>query len=413
MKKFLKNYKQTLVLIASLVIGAIIGLIFKEKASYLKPFGDLFMNLMFMLIIPLIFLTLTSSIAKIKNPKRLGKLLRTIILVFLVTSLIALVVGMISTYSIKLVDVNNTSNILEGMVSTKVENEELNILSRTISAISTDDFYKLLSKNNIIALVLFSILIGLAINKVGTKAEPLVNVLNAANLVILKLVDIIFLYAPIGLGCYFAALIGTHGEAIAIGYLKTFIVYTIVAFAFYFIFYSIYAYIAAGKKGFKLFWKNILPATATSISTCSSAASIPINIKCSKNIGVPDDIAEATIPLGTSFHKDGSIIGSVFKIMFLAYLFGINIFEIEIILKITFTALIANLLVTAVPIGGGTISEMMIITMMNFPPTALPILTIIATIIDPPATMLNVVGDTSSSMLVARIIEGKNWLKKH
>jgi Na+/H+-dicarboxylate symporter len=124
-------------------------------------------------------------------------------------------------------------------------------------------------------------------------------------------------------------------------------------------------------------------------------------------MGVPDDIAETTIPMGTSFHKDGSIIGSVFKIMFLVCLFGteVNTF------KVLGVALLANLLITGVPIGGGTISEMMILTLMGYPVEALPILTMIATIIDPPATMLNVVGDTASSMLVARIVDGKNWLK--
>ena len=155
-----------------------------------------------------------------------------------------------------------------------------------------------------------------------------------------------------------------------------------------------------------------MPATATSISTCSSAASIPVNIKCAKNIGVSNDIAETIIPLGTSFHKDGSIIGSVFKIMFLAYLFGTDVFSFSGITTVIGTALVANLLITAVPVGGGTISEMMIISMMGFPVGALPILTIIATIIDPPATMLNVVGDASSSMLVARIVDGKDWLEQ-
>ena len=146
-----------------------------------------------------------------------------------------------------------------------------------------------------------------------------------------------------------------------------------------------------------------MPATATALGTCSSAASIPVNIECSKKIGVPEDVAETAIPLGTSFHKDGSIIGSVFKIMFLVCLFGMNVLAI---------ALISTLLVTAVPIGGGTISEMLIITMLGCPTAALPILTIIATIIDAPATMLNVVGDTASSMMISKIVDGKNWLKK-
>jgi Na+/H+-dicarboxylate symporter len=215
-------------------------------------------------------------------------------------------------------------------------------------------------------------------------------------------------YAPIGLGCYFAYLIGTFGASIGAGFLKTFVVYTIVSVLFYIIFYTLYAFVAGGKSGIKAFWKNALPSTITSLATCSSAASIPVNVESAKKMGVPEDIAETTIPMGTSFHKDGSIIGSVFKIMFLVCLFGteVNTF------KVLGVALLANLLITGVPIGGGTISEMMILTLMGYPVEALPILTMIATIIDPPATMLNVVGDTTTSMLVARIVDGKKWLKK-
>ena len=227
----------------------------------------------------------------------------------------------------------------------------------------------------------------------------------------MNIVKIIIYYAPIGIGCYFAALVGTFGASIAVGYLKTFVVYTIVALAFYFIVYTIYAFIAGGKKGVKLFWKNAVPSTLTALATCSSAACIPINVECSKKMGVPDDIAETTIPMGTSFHKDGSMIGSVFKIMFLVCLFGTAINTPGAILQILGVAIIANLLITGVPIGGGTISEMLIITMMGFPVAALPILTMVATIIDAPATMLNVVGDTVSSMMVTRIVDGKGWIK--
>lgn len=408
----LKNYKQTLILLTSLIIGTIIGLIFKENTQVLTPLGELFLNMMFILIVPLVFLTITTSIAKIKQPKRLNKVLKTIILVFIITSIIALTIGLITTYSVKLVNKDAYQTITKNLSEPVTTQENLDILKRTVNAISTDDFAKILSRNNLIALIFFSIATGLAINKVGKNAEPLENFLNSANEVVLKLVDFAFLYAPIGLGCYFASLISTFGNYIAIGYLKTFITYTIIATFFYFFIYSLYAFLAGGKKAFFTFWQNITPAALTSISTCSSAASIPINIKCAQNIGVPNDIAKTTIPLGTTFHKDGSIIGSTFKIMFLAYLFGLDIYNLEIISKIILTSLLANILVTAVPIGGGTISEMLIITMMGFPLTTLPILTIIATIIDPPATLLNVVGDTSSSMLITRLIEGKNWQEK-
>ena len=377
MKKIWKNYKQTITLLSSLIIGAIIGLLIGEKASILSPFGDLFMNLLFVVIVPLIFLTITTSIAKIKQPKRLGKVLTSTIGVFIITSLVACLIGLAITYSIKLVNPNDTKAIISTL-SNDVENtkEEINILSRTVQAISVSDFKDILSKNSIVALVIISILTGIAINKSDKDGEKLLSVLESANTVVLKLVDIIFLYAPIGLGCYFAALIGTFGGEIALGYLKTFVIYTVAAILFYFIFYTLYAYIAAGKKGVKAFWNNILPATATSISTCSSAASIPANLKSAKGIGVPNDVAETVIPLGTSFHKDGSVIGSVFKIMFLVYLFGLNVFTPGAIFKVIGVALIANLLITAVPVGGGTISEMMIISLMGFPLESLPILAI-------------------------------------
>lgn len=410
MKKIFKNYKASILLLIGIILGGIVGAIFKEKVTVLKPLGDLYMNLMFVIIVPLIFLTITTSIAKINEPKRLGKVLITIFLTFLVTSLVAALVGLVTTSSIRLVNTNDSSKIIDVLGSNNIENDDVKIsaLSRTVEAISVSDFSLLLTKNNIIALVIFSILIGLAISKIKTEAEPVLNILESANKILFKFIDFTFYYAPIGLGCYFANLIGTFGSEIAFGYAKTFLVYTITAVVFYFVIYSLYAFISGGKKGFLKFWKNIIPPTIASVSTCSSAASIPVNIKSAKDIGVSDDIAETMIPLGTSFHKDGSVIGSVFKIMFLVYLFNID----AGIGKVMLVALVSTLLVTAIPVGGGTISETLIITMMGFPLTALPILTIIATIIDPAATLLNVVGDTSSSMLVSRLIDGKNWINK-
>lgn len=409
MKKFLKNYKSYLILIGSIIIGTIAGLVFKEKTLIVSPLGDLFLNMLLVTVVPLIFLTLSTSIGRMKQPKRIGKILGTIILVFIFTSIVSVFVGLGTSKMFKLVDVKDTNSIKEVLTeNTKVEKEDVNFLQRTVDTISVNDFSKVLSKDNMIALIVFSILFGISINMSKSKGEKLLNVLESANHVVQTFIKLIMYYAPIGLGCYFASLVGTFGGEIAVGYGKTFIIYTVVAVLFYFIVYSLYAFISGGKKGFVSYWENILPATLTSLGTCSSAASIPVNTMCAKNIGVQDDIADTTIPLGTSFHKDGSIIGSVFKIMFLVCLFNSDVSS----LKILGVALLATLLVTAVPIGGGTISEMLIITMLGFPVSALPILTIIATIIDPPATMLNVVGDSASSMLVSRIVDGKHWMKK-
>lgn len=408
MKKIWKNYKQTIILVVAIIIGAIAGLIFKEKAAIVKPLGDIFINLMFVVIVPLIFLTITTSIIKMKSPKRLGKIMSRIVIAFVIMSVISALIGMVATYSFNLVNAGENSKILELLDEGSVINNDLSILERTAELLTVGDFNLLLSKNSIIPLLVFSIIFGLAIRKLKEKGEALKNILIDLNDVVLNMINIIMYYAPIGLGCYFAALIGTYGQSIAVGFLKTFVIYTVTCLIVYFVVYSIYALIAGGKKGFKAYWLNILAPTFTALATCSSAACIPINIKSTRDAGVSEDIAETTIPMGTSFHKDGSVIGSVFKIMFLVYLFNMN----PNIWTVLGVSLLATLLVTAVPVGGGTISEMFILTLMGFPAASLPILTIIATVIDAPATVLNVVGDTASSMLVSRMVDGKNWLNK-
>lgn len=407
MKKIWKNYKSTIILLLSIIIGTIIGLIFKEKACVLSSLGDIFLNLMFVVIVPLIFLTITSSIIKMENPKRLGKIMITILIVFAVMSIIAALIGVVSSYTIKLIDskdINNLTNLLNQDV---VISEEVNILQKTANLLTVNDFYKILSKENIIAILVFSIIFGFAIRKSKDKGKKVIELILSLNEVVINIVNIIMYYAPIGLGCFIATLIGSYGSVIAIGFLKTFIVYTLVCIFIYVFVYSAYVFLVSDKKGLKAYWKNIIGPSTTALATCSSAATIPINIKYTKEMGVPSDIAETTIPMGTSFHKDGSVVGSVFKIMFLIYLFGKDIN----ILTISGVSLLSTLLITAVPIGGGTISEMFILQILGFPSSALPILSIIATIIDAPATVLNVVGDSCSSLIVARIIDGKNFLK--
>ena len=407
MKKIWKNYKSTIILLLSIIIGTIIGLIFKEKACVLSPLGDIFLNLMFVVIVPLIFLTITSSIIKMENPKRLGKIMITILIVFAVMSIIAALIGVASSYTIKLIDSKDINNLTNLLNQDAAISEEVNILQKTANLLTVNDFYKILSKENIIAILVFSIIFGFAIRKSKDKGKKVIELILSLNEVVINIVNIIMYYAPIGLGCFIATLIGSYGSVIAIGFLKTFIVYTLVCLFIYVFVYSAYVFLVSGKKGLKAYWKNIIGPSTTALATCSSAATIPINIKYTKEMGVPSDIAETTIPMGTSFHKDGSVVGSAFKIMFLIYLFGKDIN----ILTILGVSLLSTLLITAVPIGGGTISEMFILQILGFPSSALPIISIIATIIDAPATVLNVVGDSCSSLIVARIIDGKNFFK--
>lgn len=401
MKNAIKNYKSSFYLIISIIVGAIVGIVFKEKTNYIKPLGDLFINLLSCLIIPIIFLNISISTGKINKPKRISKILISTFFIFFLTSIISSLIGIIVSNITPLVKNINYTYSINNL-------EKINFLEKFVNTLSVPNISDLLNINNMIALIVASIIFGIALHNSKDKGIKIIEILNDLNNVIQNVIKIIMLYAPIGLGTYTAVLVGNFGGNITSGYIKTFILYLFVSIFIYFILYGLYAYIAGGKVGLKRYFKYIITPTITALSTCSSAISIPANLKASQNIGVSDDIVSTVIPLGTNFHKDGSVIGSVFKIMFLVFLFNLDIS----FTKILFISLSATLLVTALPIGGGTISEAFIISNLGVPISVLPMLTIIATIIDAPATILNVVGDSVSSMLVSYIIEGKNWLKK-
>lgn len=410
--KILKNYLQTILLIVAVIIGGVFGTLFPEQVMVVKPLGTLFINLIFMIIVPLIFFSISSSIAKMKHPKRLGKIMKWALIIFAITSAVSVTIGLISTYVFKPLSDSDMELITNEMtLEDEGETSELNGIEQFVASITVDDFSKLLSKNSILPLIVFSVLFGVAAVLVGEKAEPMVKFLEAGNEIVMKMVTIIMYYAPIGLGCYFATTIADLGASLVAGYIRAFIGYTVLSVLYYFIIYTIQAWIAGGKKAVKDYWKNIVPPSLTALGTCSSGVSIPSNIIAAKKIGVTDDIAEMVIPFGTNIHKEGSLIGSVLKIVFLFCLFGRDMTSITMILAILGASILVGFLISAVPTGGGVISEMLILSLFGFPTAAIGILAIIATIIDAPATVLNVVGNTSSSMLVARCVEGKNWNK--
>ena len=419
--KVLKNYWQTILLLLGMLVGGAIGILNPEFSLNLKPFGDLFINLIFMIIVPLIFFSIAGAIASVGKLERLGKIISRSLIVFAITSIIAVTVGIIANLIYKPLSENDIKVISQSLTALEdaestteniTENENSatpNGLSQFVKSITTSDFNELLSRNNILQLIVFSILIGIATNLVGEKGTVFAAFLKSGNEVIMKVVSIIMYYAPIGLSCYFAALIGELGAALVTGYIRSFVGYLVVSLVFYFVIYSIYAWIAGGKKGIKMYWKNILPTSLTALATCSSGVAIPSNIEAVKNMGVPKDIAETVIPLGTNIHKEGYLYGSVLKIIFLFLIFGKELVTLASLGSVLGVSILAGFLISAVPTGGGVISEALILSMFGFPSSALGILATIAVVIDAPATVVNVVGNTTSALLTTRMVEGKNW----
>ncbi|WP_404354913.1 dicarboxylate/amino acid:cation symporter [Cytobacillus firmus] len=413
MKKVFANYKLTIFLLLSILIGGVAGVVFGPKTAIVKPFGDLFLNLLFMIIVPLVFFSIASSLANMGGMKRLGKIMAGIFTVFFITAVISAILGFIGISIVDPLKNTDVSAIKSIMTEAAIdpEAEEVTFLGQLVQAFTVPDFQMLFSKNNMLQLIVFSILFGLATAMSGEKGKPIANLLSSGSAVMMKIVGFVMYYAPIGLGCYFATIIGELGPQILGGYVRVFVLYLVLTLIYFFGFFTLYAFAAGGKDGVKVFWKNAITPSVSAIATCSSAACIPINLAAVRKMGVPQDIAETMIPLGANTHKDGSVIGGVFKIVFLFSLFGKDMSSMTSILTILVISFLVGAVMGAIP-GGGMIGEMLILSVFGFPPEVLPVIAVISTVIDAPATLLNSAGNTVSAMMVSRIVEGKNWLKE-
>lgn len=414
MKSFWKNYKSSIILLGAILLGGIVGATMGEKATVLKPIGELFLNLLFMTLVPLVFFSVTSAISNMSEMNRLGKILKSIVIVFVGTGIVAAILGLLGVMVMnptKGLNKEIFSNIIESS-SQSMNGESVGVIQQIVNTFTVTDFQLLLSKSNMLQLIVFSILFGIATAMTGEVGKPIAKFVEAGSAVMMKIINIIMVAAPIGLGCYFANVIGELGSQLLSGYARVTVLYLILTAIMYFGIFTLYAFIAGGKNGIKIFWKNAIAPTVTSLATCSSAASIPVNLDATKNMGVPDDIAETVIPLGGNIHKDGSVVTGVLKIVFLLGLLGTDINNVGMILAILGVAFINGAVMGAIP-GGGFLSEMLIVSIFGMDPSLLPIIVVIGTILDAPATLLNSTENTVSAMLVARLVEGKDWLENY
>ncbi len=403
---FLKNYKSILLLLGGIFAGSILGLLFGKQVEILKPLGDVFLNLLFTAIIPLIFFTIAASIAILEKTEKLGKLFITVLLVFLGTVVISTLLMMIGVLAFPIHQNIVISNEVQEVIQTGTAGSQITQL------LTASDFWELLSRKNMLALIIFSFLIGFATLQSGEKGSNFKSFLISGNEVFKQVLHLIMKLAPIGLGAYFANQVGIFGPQLFGAYAKPLALYYAVCAFYFIVFFSLYAYFAAGKLGLITFWKNNVTPSLTALGTCSSIATIPANIDGAEKIKIPTYIRNLVIPLGAPLHKDGSAMSSVVKIAVLFSIFGKDFSDpYNLILALGIT-IIVSVVEGGIP-NGGYIGEILAITVYGFPmEQALPAAMIIGTLVDPMATLLNANGDLVSSMLVTRIIEGKKWLSK-
>ena len=406
MKNFLKNYGFILAMLTGIAAGCVVGLVAPGFAGNLEPLGTLFTNMMFCVVVPMVFCSICSAIANMPSAKRAGKVMGVTITTFFATAGIASII----MYAVMRVFpvVTGTYDVPQADPSAV-----MGVGHMIVSFFTKPDFVELLSRRAILPLIVFAVSMCFGIQMSGGPSTMTAKLLEDITGCIMNAVKIVTYYAPIGFFGFFANLVADYGPELIGDYSRTLLLYYGLCFVYMFTFFPIYARFGGGKGAVKVMFQNLFKPAAVSFGTCSSVATIPTNMEAAEATGINKDVSNIVLPLGATMHMDGSAMSAILKVAFLFGMFGQDFTTGRAILAIV-VAVFSSVAMSGIPGGGGT-GELALCTIF-FPEQmaiAYPMALALGNLVDPPATMLNAAGDYVASFIVSRFVDGKDWLQKH
>ena len=415
-KSFFKSYGFIIFMLLGIIGGCVVGAlnpvvkdasgeVISKGATVLEPLGTVFINLMFCVVVPMVFCSIASAIANMSSARRAGKVMGVTVATFFVTAAIAAVIMYIVVRIIPIT--SGTYEVSEGEVGAT-----LGVADMIINFFTKPDFIELWSRRAILPLIIAAVFFGFGIQMAGGKETLTAKILDDLTNCIMKVIKIITYYAPIGFFGFFAYLVATYGPDLIGDYSRTLIIYYVLCFVYMFVFFPIYARFGGGKGGAKVMWKHLFKPAAVSFGTCSSVATIPTNMEVAEETGISKEVTNIVLPMGATMHMDGSAMSAIIKVAFLFGIFGMDFGTSQAILAIV-VAVFSSVAMSGIPGGGGT-GELVLCTIF-FPDQlaiAFPIALALGNLVDPPATMVNAAGDYVASFIVERYVNGKDWLQK-
>ena len=400
---FLKNNWFFFSMIIGIVAGIIVGFLW-PNAGVLEPLGTLFINMMFCVVVPMVFFSISSSIANMKSAKRAGKLMGTTVITFMVTTIIASVIMYVL---VRFIPVYTGEPAFEPGAS-----EPMTAGAMIVGFFTKPDFPELWSRRSILQLIIAGIFFGFGVQMCGGPKTKVAGLLDEITQVLMKVIKLISYYAPIGFFGFFASLVAAHGADFVSSYARAIILYYVVSFAYMFLIFPLYARFGGGKGAVKVMFQHLFRPAAVAFGTCSSVATIPTNMEVSEETGISKDVTDIVLPMGATMNMDGSGMSAIIKVAFLFGMFGKNFATADALIAII-VATVSSVAMSGIPGGGGT-GELVLCSLF-FPEqlaVAFPIAQAIGDLVDPPATMVNAAGDYVASFIVSRFNDGKDWLQK-
>ena len=419
-----------------ILIGMFLGVLFafimvnfslgpEFVSDFIKPFGTIFINALKLIAVPLILASLIKGISDLKDISKLSKMGGRTIVIYILTTVIAVTIGLGIVNIIKpgnsiseatrLELVENYSGDANEKIMAAAKQQESGPLQALVDLVPSNIFKAASDNGNMLQVIFFAIFFGIGLILIPEKqAKPVKDFFDGFNEVILKLIDLIMLAAPYGVFALLAALVVEAPSADLFKALAWYAICVLLGLAIMIGFYILVVYIFT-KRSPSFFIKGISPAQLLAFSTSSSAATLPVTMeRVEEHLGVEEEVTSFVLPIGATVNMDGSSLYQAVAAVFIAQAFGMDL-DLYTQLGIIVTATLASIGSAAVP-GAGMVMLVIVLAQAGIPEAGLALIFAVDRPLDMCRTVVNVTGDATVSMLVAKSIGKlkeepveKNW----
>lgn len=374
-------------------LGVLAGLILEENAVYLKPIGTLFLNSINMIIVLLIFSSMTIGVTSFHDPEKLGRVGGKTVGIYFTTTIVAIITGILFA---------NLFQIGEGLglQAAQANVEKPPSFGDIIVSIVPNNPIAAMVNGNILQVIVFSIFLGIAINFSGPKGKPVLHFFESFADVMYRMTSVVMEFSPIGVFAIMAWVAGTFGLSLLLPLFKFLGVYYLVCILHLVL---VYGGLLKGIARLKLtpFFKGMGDAIMMAFSTCSSAATLPVAMHCAQeNLGVSKNISSFVFPLGITMNMNGTAIYQAMSAVFLAKAYGIPL-DVSSYVTLILTATLSAIGTAGVP-GGGFIMLTAVLTSIGLPLEGLALLAGIDRLREMVTTVLNILGDAAVTVFIAK-----------
>lgn len=381
-------------ILIALGLGIVTGMIFGEKAVVLKPIGDIFLSLINMIIVLLVLSSMTVGITSIHDPQKLGRVGLKTLFLYLVTTGIAIVIGLAFAHFFQ--PGSGMNLVRTGEVVVQKPPGMMQIL---LSVIPSNPV-RSLTEGNVLQIIVFALFLGVSINFAGEKGRPLLEFLESLADVMYRLTSIVMEFSPFGVFAIMASVSGSFGMRVLLklaGFLFTFYGACIVHILL--VFLPILWFFARLHPW--PFFRGMGDAIMVAFSTSSSSAALPVSMHCvQENLGVSKNISSFVLPLGSTVNMNGAAIFQGMAVMFIAQAYGIEL-DLQSLVTIVVTGVLSAVGAAGIP-GSGFIMLSVVFSSVGLPIEGLALLAGIDRIREMGSTVLNILGDSVCAIYVAK-----------